>query len=66
MHKSIFSQPSASVGDDARINFLRRDSIVRIAVSSAAVLLGVRATFSSRDVYALSLADLSQTDASAG
>lgn len=66
MHKSIFDQRDAGVADDADINLLRRDSIVRLAVSSAALLVGLPAAFSARDVYALSLSDLSQKDASAG
>ena len=66
MYKSILDQREAGIADNADINLLRRDSIVGLAVSSALLLVGFPAAFSSRDVYALSLSDLSQTDASAG
>lgn len=66
MHKSIFNQHGAETTSNDDVNVIRRDSIVRLAMSSALLLTGAPAALYSRHLYALSLSDLSQKDASLG
>jgi hypothetical protein len=66
MHKFTVDQRDGDVTHDARINTPRRDSIVRLAMSSALLIVGMPSALTSRDLYALSLSDLSQKDASLG
>ncbi len=43
MHKSIFNQHGAETTSDDDVNVIRRDSIVRLAMSSALLLTGAPA-----------------------
>jgi Protein of unknown function (DUF4197) len=66
MSKLLINESGAQSDHECEISLSRRESFVHLAVGSAILLAGFPAMFTARDVFALSLADLSQKDASAG